>query len=270
MDSSVLEVPGKIFLIGEYLAIETGKCVVEALKPPYRFECGEQVQEPLPHPESPAGTLLREWRQECAPYRVLPDSAPAGFGGSTAECLVAWRSVHGRWPATDEVVSWYRERFPVASGMDLKVQSDAIAGALRRGPIPEVYSRLWILERQNPDKRATHEDLGLVRPPLIQGPLSDLVVAFQNGLTSTAEFDLGILDAYADALSLQGRETAGARGLRESLRKLPGVQGVKGCGAGLHDAFLLGLAPGCSLSSLLPSLGNLGLRVSGSLEERLW
>jgi hypothetical protein len=53
--------------------------------------------------------------------------------------------------------------------------------------------------------------------------------------------DWKILDEWANELAQHGLETEWAHQVRAKLRAVSGVLGVKGCGAGLNDAFLVAL-----------------------------
>ena len=265
----IVEVPAKIFLIGEYLVLEGGDAVLEAIRPGYRFEFGDGVDGPMPHPESPAGRLLSEAGARVARFRLLGDSAPPGFGGSTAECLMAWKQVHGVWPDPEMIHLWYRQRVPLASGADLLLQARK-TGDLRSGNAPQAYERMYLLERLSPSKRATHEDLILERPPVCFEVLSSLVERFRNLLVNPVEDGFRVLSEFAEELSRTGRETENARQIREVLQTIEGVEGVKGCGAGLHDQFLIVLQPGVSRASVSVAVEQAGLRIRGSLSECVW
>jgi hypothetical protein len=265
----IVEVPAKIFLIGEYLVLEGGDAVLEAIRPGYRFEIGDGVDGSMPHSESPAGQLLFEARARVARFRLLGDSAPPGYGGSTAECLMAWKQVHGVWPDPEEIHLWYRRKVPFASGADLLLQAMKI-GSPRTQSNPFVYERMVLLERITPSKRPTHEDLALDRPPIRFEVLSSLVERFRKLLSDPVEGGFRLLGEYAEELSRTGRETDNARQIREFLQTVDGVEGVKGCGAGLHDQFLMVLKPGVSRASVAVAVEQAGLRIRGSLSECVW
>jgi hypothetical protein len=265
----IVEVPAKIFLMGEYLVLEGGDAVLEALRPGYRFEIGPLVHETLPHPDSPAGKLLREAGMDVARFRLLEDSSLPGFGGSTAELLLAWHQVYGVWPEPEPIHRWYRERVPAASGADLLLQARTLTSP-QRDRAPEVYSRIYILERIQPSKRPTHEDLALERPPIDREALAAKVTRFRTQLLDPVESGFRVFSEFADELYRTGRETEDAHRIRRLIESLEGIEGVKGCGAGLHDQFLMALKPGWNPSALRQELEQIGLRNSGSLLERVW
>ncbi len=265
----IVEVPAKIFLIGEYLVLEGGDAVLEALRPGYRFEVGPEVHEPLPHPDSPAGRLLREAGMDAAGFRLLEGSSSPGFGGSTADLLMAWHQVYGVWPEPESIRRWYRERVPAASGADLLLQSRILTSP-QRGPMPESYSRIFLLERIRFSKRPTHEDLALERPPIDREALTARVARLRAQLLDPVENGFRVFSEFADELYQTGRETEDAHRIRRWVESIEGVEGVKGCGAGLHDQFLMALKPGWNSGALRQELEQIGLRNSGSLSERVW
>ncbi len=265
----IVEVPAKIFLIGEYLVLEGGDAVLEAIRPGYRFVFGEGIADALPHPESPAGMLLKEASAESVRFRLLAGSSPAGFGGSTAECLMAWKQVHGVWPDPEEIHLWYRRHVPRASGADLLLQARK-TGTARIGSPPRVYERMHLLERLLPSKQPTHLDLALERSPIRSQVLSSLVARFRSQVIEPVEGGFGVLGEFAEELHQTGRETEDARQIRKSLQSIEGVEGVKGCGAGLHDQFLMVLSPGVSATSVSPAVEQVGLRFRASLAECVW
>lgn len=265
----IVEVPAKIFLIGEYLVLEGGDAVLEAIRPGYRFEFGDSVEGRFPHPESPAGILLQEAGEGRVRFRLLEDSAPPGYGGSTAECLMAWRQVYGALPDPREIHHWYRRHVPLASGADLLLQAEKISSP-RSIASPQVYERMYLLERLQPSKRPTHEDLMLDRPPIRYERLSGLVTRFRRQIQDPVEGGFAVLGEFAEELYRTGRESDDARQIREALQIIEGVEGVKGCGAGLHDQFLLVLKPGVTPASIRPYVEQAGLRIRESLMECVW
>lgn len=265
----IVEIPAKIFLIGEYLVLEGGDAVLEAIRPGYRFEFGEEVRGPVPHTESPAGRLLQGAGAHDARFRLLEGSAPPGYGGSTAECLMAWRQVKGAWPAPTEIHQWYRREVPRASGADLSLQAERIFHP-QAVEAPRGYHRLYLLERLQVSKRPTHEDLAMDRPPIRREVLSSLVARFRSQILDPVENGFCVLGEFAEELSRTGRETEDSRRIRKVLEAEAGVEGVKGCGAGLHDQFLLAIRPGVDPGSIESAVTQAGLRIRSSLMECLW
>jgi hypothetical protein len=93
-----LQIPGKTFLVGEYLALAGGPSVVALTRPCFEFSW-TPVNHPLNHgfhPESPAGLLLnklRVKRPDSSKYAVSfqdPHFGKGGLGASTAEFIGSW------------------------------------------------------------------------------------------------------------------------------------------------------------------------------------
>jgi hypothetical protein len=129
---------------------------------------------------------------------------------------------------------------------------------------------MYLLERLSPSKRATHQDLVLERPPIRREVLGSMVERFRSLLTDPVEDGFRVLSEFAEELSRTGRETDSARQVREVLQGVDGVEGVKGCGAGLHDQFLMVLRPGVSRASVSVAVERAGLRIRGPLSECVW
>lgn len=99
-----LQIPGKTFLVGEYLALAGGPSVVAMTRPCFEFSwtaIEKQSTQPLElqhafHTDSPAGRLLGELykkRPDCSDYRITfhdPHFGKGGLGASTAEFIGAW------------------------------------------------------------------------------------------------------------------------------------------------------------------------------------
>lgn len=93
-----LSIPGKTFLVGEYLALAGGPSVVAMTRPCFEFSwtpVKHQVNHGF-HPESPAGKLLNELyvkRPDSREYSISfqdPHFGKGGLGASTAEFVGAW------------------------------------------------------------------------------------------------------------------------------------------------------------------------------------
>lgn len=98
-----LKIPGKTFLVGEYLALAGGPSVVAMTRPCFEFSWApvyktKETTGPQHgfHSDSPAGRLLNELhsnRPDSAIYRMTfedPHFGKGGLGASTAEFIGAW------------------------------------------------------------------------------------------------------------------------------------------------------------------------------------
>ncbi len=287
-----ISVPGKLFVMGEYGVIEGGAAFLCTLKPSYVFEGTARGSEEGDefHPGSPLGRWISSQRSQVTPVRLVGAGLGPGFGSSTAE-LIAGGFFHlGHLPETSNFWLEYRARHPEASGSDLAVQLEAARG---RGPffrvsvpgqveiLPRVplFEEVLLFQREPSRKLKTHEDLARVdRAPLDRKRFDALLSSFEEKLAlrrvpgrwSSEEVYafFAIWDEFADFLEASGRETPDASRIRKALRGAPGVMGVKGCGAGLNDAFLVA-CPEDRRDGVIEAASRLGLRYLGVLAELL-
>lgn len=122
-------IPGKTFLLGEYLALAGGPSIVANTKPAFKFswqpeiaEIGRFVRHPFHH-DSPAGRWLAgvAGRSAGLNYSIQffdPHNGKGGLGASTAEFIGAWIFRHWLENSSDwstqttwvEVASDHRQR----------------------------------------------------------------------------------------------------------------------------------------------------------------
>ncbi len=282
-----LQVPGKIFLIGEYSVIEGGRAVLAALKPPYIY--GQNAEPLQAHPESPLGQF-RMNNADTSHFSILESGLGSGFGSSTADLIAGAYFNNENLADSSSLQDWYRSRFKEASGADLAVQLDAITRGIQeiRGslsgfdlglkvssiPISEfAKERIFILKGAPETKLRTHEDLKSVRPPISLEITNTFVDRFTEALKIQSMDGFSVLSEFADYLHQLERETAGAHEIRKELSMLPGVRGLKGCGAGLNDHFLVvmdDVKESSNVKSLEERANQLGLSLLGNLRDHLW
>jgi hypothetical protein len=242
-----VEIPGKLFLIGEYGVIEGGRAVVCAVRPGFVYDTEETA--PV-HPDSPAGVFLREGRAARVPGMVS-EGLGQGFGSSTAELIAAFFDQHGRKPAGSELLDWYRGRFPGTSGADLAVQTASLsegravyevsksAGVSPMGGFQRGLRKLRVYRVPSSIKQKTHEDLAKARPPVDVAALDARVGEFLKAIIDDRPEGFAVLTDFAEELSRTGRESAFSKEVRIAFQAVRGVTGVKGCGAALHDAYVV-------------------------------
>ncbi len=279
---NLLEVPGKIFLIGEYAVVEGGPSVLLPVRPGYRFETG--IAEP--HPDSPYGRYLGEFNPPVA-ERIVPVSGGPGpgLGSSTAELIAGARAREGSRFQEGGLLKWYKERFPRASGSDLLVQAQAggTAGVLFSisktvqassfEPSPAIRDRLLFFRVPPLRKLATHLDLKKPRPRIDLEKTGGWTADFIRGLSTGGDDGLSAIGPFASYLSSLEMETPEARESRIALGSCEGVLAVKGCGAGLHDVFLVVMKSKPvrgDFERLEKTASGLGLSFLGDLGGLLW
>lgn len=239
----MISVPGKIFIFGEYSVMAGGEAILAAVSP--SFECTWNNTSKL-HPDSPAGRFLTENKVQMS--IVAANGLGAGFGSSTAELIAANACVDQPWSG-ERLWAWYHEHFSPASGADLAAQyASAQEGngfyhfqlaesryRMSRIEMPKDFLENCIVyQAPVSEKIPTHQELEKRKNQPIDGEASSPYV--QKFLQL---FDPAILTEWAESLAAAGCESAFAREVRLGFQAITGVRGVKGCGAGLNDVFLV-------------------------------
>jgi hypothetical protein len=289
-----LEVPAKLFLMGEYGVVEGGAAFLCALKPGFVYESAPDAEV---HPESPLGRWSREFSgaagdgaepRRVAGVRPVSSGLGPGFGTSTAELISGAAFEIGALPETDSFWVGYRKRHPEASGADLAVQLEAMRGKggfykvarcdrITPAPVGNRLDQVLLFQADPRKKLKTHEDLARNRVKLDRERFDGLLVRFESlflhqdsSTASTARLEaLSVWDEFADFMAESGRETREAHAIRKGLRSVEGVCGVKGCGAGLHDSFVVAIRDAGAENGVRVAGERMGLKYLGRLQEML-
>ena len=239
----MISVPGKVFIFGEYSVMNGGEALIAAVQP--GFDCGWSNTTRI-HPNSPAGKFLIENGTQV--FTKVSGGLGSGFGSSTAELIAANDYLDHPW-SIEKLWNWYREHFSPASGADLAVQSASRkmgAGTyhfqihqphfrLNQVIIPTEFKKnCFVFHTHVTQKIPTYSDLENKKDQAVDVAHADLHI--HRWLKS---FDPTLLSAWADYLAKQGYESLFAHEVRKAFAAIPGVIGVKGCGAGLNDVFLV-------------------------------
>ena len=260
-----LSVPSKAFLVGEYSVLEGAPGIVATFAP--RFTLGSGVasdkEETLPlfHPESPAGRFLYDNPWEGIWEFNDPHEGAGGFGGSTAEFLLAYAIAEikrERPPDANSVWdAWsrYKKLNPTASGVDLVAQwlggtvlVDTVKKSAQKMAIGEIgKSILFFSASHQPDRKVkTHEHLKkkAVYSTAVSRILRELVMGAWDALSYDQASQLGLaMNEYGDTLRSAGLEISETTEDRRAIAKLAGVLGVKGTGAMQADGLVVLLDP---------------------------
>ncbi|MBC7386134.1 MAG: hypothetical protein H7301_08250 [Cryobacterium sp.] len=243
-------VPGKIFVIGEYAVLGGFPAWVAAIEPRFQFRISDASA--AFHPESPAGLFAPKLRGE---FRD-PWQGQGGFGGSTAEFAFAAR-ISGIVDA-HEAHSEYRKLFTAgpAPGKSLPSGADLLAqwegGVIEWNPttgklrdlsksFEDVPLLVFSASHLPSRKTKTHEHLKALslEPPRFAHLLPILELAESARVAGDDRLLGQALSGYAEALAEQGWESEAAGGDRMAFAEMPGVLGVKGCGAMQSDAMII-------------------------------
>jgi mevalonate kinase len=263
-----LSIPGKIFLIGEYAVLEGQPAWVVAVPPRFRWSGNPTPKKSAVfHPDSPAARFVRSvGRPATSGTFVDAWEGQGGFGGSTAEFAIAAYLAGVRDPldAHRKYRDLHREHRPLdrvgatslPSGADLVAQwvggaiewtPDGVGGGTIRSIENELRNLpfLFFSATHLPDRKTkTHAHLETLAEKPVAGPrFATLSPVIELARSALAEKDLLTLGTaftrYAEALHELGLEAESAHADRSALAELPGVIGVKGCGALQTDAIVL-------------------------------
>jgi hypothetical protein len=139
-----VQIPAKLFLLGEYVAVEGGPSLIGTFAPGFRLEARSSPQAQVEgiHPDSPAGRILREHRDELQAWAVRffdPFEGRGGLGASSAQFLGAQaflQSVRGPfsdWRETRSLWAEYRDWTRIEGGSLQPSGADYLA-QLQGGP----------------------------------------------------------------------------------------------------------------------------------------
>jgi hypothetical protein len=263
---SLLSVPSKAFLIGEYAVLSGAPAIVATFGP--RFTLGPRnhsEQKQVFHPDSPAGRLMKANRWEGIWEYNDPHQGVGGFGGSTAEFLLSYaisqiKSEHSiQTPVCDEDAwhAWsrYKEFTPNASGADLigqwlggTVSVHLKEMSAKRMELGELGQCILIFSAAHQDDRKvkTHEHL------LDDAASKFKASAYMLLLIERATDAIGrgnvhqfasSLNQYGDLLRDARLEIDATTRDREAMIRIPGVIGVKGTGALQADGLIVVVDP---------------------------
>ena len=246
-------IPGKTFLVGEYLALHGGPTLSILSKPCFEVTAnkGSGALDSI-HPESPAGKFILAHSDYFKnidltftdPYKV------GGFGASTAQFLGAYalwmyREAHSigmeaqfdfrHLLADYQKYAWNGEGTP-PSGADLIAQmKGSLAFFEKRKGVVSVTN--WPFENlefyliHTGNKVATHEHLKTLKE-FDSAALEKAAYQVQESFASVSESELiSGVQAYAKALKDLDFTCEPTLKLLEGLRSLPGIKAAKGCGA---------------------------------------
>jgi mevalonate kinase len=248
-----LSIPGKTFLLGEYLALSTGPSLVISHQPLLRFDFVVGDFEATIHPQSPAGKWYQKHKNEIGSLQINKQGTSqslGGFGESTAQFLAIWLYARAvREKASTEmspqviVKCWteYQELFTSdakPSGADLINQ---ISGGLTcwnpitcevqrfEWPFADLHVQLFKTDQ----KIKTHEHLAQLQSQQI--PHAELQEIMNGAIQAVQEKNSSLFlrqsACYTNVLKKAGLQSAKALELMELISQNQSVLSVRGCGA---------------------------------------
>ena len=141
-------------------------------------------------------------------------------------------------------------------------------------PKSKLFDQIFLFQTHASEKMATHEALAQVGKDLSLERLNAYSTRLENALLENDEASLTVLNEFADYLSGFGLESEHSVRVRKSFSGLPGVLAVKGCGAGLHDVFLVAVRSDSiqsnQMQELIETAQGHRLNFLGCLSELIW
>lgn len=252
-----LSVPSKTFLLGEYLALETGEALLVATQP--RFELQVELtskKQTLPfHKDSPAGHLLDGVESNFAIEFMDPHRSCGGFGRSSAEFLFAlflkdfkkiiYTEASTAWSSA-YVLKMFRQATKSysfkPSGADTLAQFTGGVVSLRLKQSSamklEWFKDLSFSLFHTGKKVPTHKHLN----DLPQVNSDELQVIYQSGLEALKNLNkeafLQAITCYRKTLQNQGLELPSTTEKIDKLLESDEILSAKGCGALGADVIL--------------------------------
>lgn len=240
-----IQIPGKTFFAGEYLALKGHGALVFLSSPKFTLKVsqGEFALIGI-HPESPAGLLALENKELLKNFRIEFIDAyqgKGGFGASTAQYLAVYCLLNPQVTIEALLASYYRHAWngqgQRPSGADLVGQLCGGLSFFDKNQNHEQVSLDWPFADKllsffhTGNKVATHEHLRT----LSDFDESEMLLALkslQKGLAykSWAEVVVAI-KAYRQALASLGFTCPETLALLRSLDQIPQIDAAKGCGA---------------------------------------
>lgn len=254
----VFSIPGKTFLLGEYLALQGGPTLVALTKPNFelvvrRNHGASQGREAAIHPDSPAGKFISAHADYFSQFELEfkdPYQGKGGFGASTAQFLGVYslwlyKEVHHQdmekifdvkhLLSSYNKVAWNGEGF-APSGADLVGQLKGSLtffekqnGLISIASWPFADLEFYLIHTGR--KLATHEHLRSLQ----EFDASKLEKSFSLAKTSfethQSKLFVEAVNLYAQNLQALGFTCEPTLDLLKDIRKLSGVKAAKGCGA---------------------------------------
>ena len=136
-------------------------------------------------------------------------------------------------------------------------------------PSSSLSALIQVFQTSPSQKLPTHDALKKDLPSLNVSKCNELVKKLITAFERNSVCDLVVMNEFADLMHEAGLETKRAHEIRNMFLSVSGVVAVKGCGAGLHDTFLVA-GESLDQKSLTQVAADFKLTGLGSLQELLW
>ncbi len=237
-----LNVPGKIFISGEYAALKGMPTLTVAVDPSFNFESDPKASKAF-HPDSPAGLLSPDTRGEFYdPYQEI-----GGMGRSSAEFIAAASSSHSGksiWEVWDLYRKILADEKNIPSGVDILTQlrggyclTEVRAKHLETQSWP--FADLDWIALITGNKIKTHEHLA--KPLSLDWEMIEKLnlQVIEAWKLQNSQMFLKSLNLWRDFLFDSGLETSATTELVDFFLDTSGVLSAKGCGAMGSDVVLI-------------------------------
>lgn len=244
-----IQIPGKIFICGEYAALKGEPALTVAVEPCFEYDSLQAVSAPVQdedskenelfHEDSPAGILQSHYQINLDGRFRDPYKGIGGLGKSTAEFLaVAQKAVGLRdeWHLWSQYRKIHEGAVNVPSGVDLMTQLKGgycltETNLLKSEKLQWPFHRFDWLALITGNKIKTHEHLGQTLKPnwdSLKTLNRKVIQAFES--KNAEDFACGLND-WRDFLHGEGLEAQETTELVDVFLEVPGVLAAKGCGA---------------------------------------
>lgn len=247
-------IPGKTFLIGEYVALLGGPNLIFCQKPYFKATVFDKAKNPnkkcILHPESPAGLYLRKHQLPFGLIMDNPFSPPGGLGASTAEFLAIYLAHLDKNNNELQIESLKKDYLALfenhkPSGADLVAQSQKGLVIQQKNKPPQSlttwpFENLGLFLIHTQKKLATHLHLKALN---LQKDFNRLAKISQKTIDAVLEKDestfINSINAAATELAHLELVASHSKDILNLLNKEPAILAAKGCGAMGADVIAL-------------------------------
>lgn len=258
-------VPSKTFLLGEYVVLDGGPCLILTTPPYFELSCEPSNFEELSvaaqgiHPQSPAGKWLNQHADFFKNYHLHffdPHQGKGGFGASGAQFIGVYQAIHSIQRticSIESLLKAYWEMFPqrtqvLPSGADLVAQ---IVGKItywhrsekKFAGLEWPFEDLCYCLIHTGQKQTTHQNLQRFSPAV----MAQMAKIVEDGYAAFRSKDtLGFIDAiaqYARWMKQEKRLVANSEAYINFLERSCLIEAAKGCGAMGADVILVLVRP---------------------------
>lgn len=246
-------IPGKTFLVGEYVALVGGPAIVVTTSPEFVLQTSDTKSIGTIHPKSPTGIWWQQRHPEIGLTFHDPYEGRGGLGASSAQFIGAYLTsceLHNIQPTLNGLLANYYEAS--WSGKGLKPSGYDVIAQYTKGCVyinaqediidsySWPFSDLSFILVHTGNKLATHTHLEASSLPSSVDTLT--AIADKTVFAMKKRDSEGFIDCIQDfhqQLVLSNLVTEHSLALINNLQALPDVLAIKGCGAMGADVLLV-------------------------------